>query len=466
MKTKILLDKTQTYYQKLRNLFYGRVFTAGHSREADEELVETLINTNTQYVGLMITPTAYGPSTQYAILPTDGTGDGTVVRNSIGTRINEIGLIETIAANVPRINWSDGKPSILLESEATCLTLNSEDISEVSYIKSSTTVTTNTDISPAGTLTADTLTNSPGLLGSVINAPLVPADTVTRTVSIFIKKTATDQFSVFGFRYQSGTPVGTSLQLNLRTGDFVSPVPIGGFFGAAAIAKGVQDYGDYWRVYLTFANNGTNTQIYSFIQYSRGTALSDFTVLDGSATVWGWNITEGLLSSYIPTSGSTVKREADQMTNFGDVDTFNSEEFTFFVDFRALVNNGEDRRISLSNGTGDFRLVVYFHPDDRIRVLVKNDTSAITHTLFSPLLTDITQFNKVAVRVKEDDISFYLNGIEIGSFASWTPFLTNTLDTLNFSSNDGTAGFFEGEIKNLQVINKGLTNIELAEITS
>jgi hypothetical protein len=56
----------------------------------------------------------------YSVLPVDGSGDFTVTAAN-GTRINQSGLIESVATNMPRINWVDGKPYVLREVAATNL---------------------------------------------------------------------------------------------------------------------------------------------------------------------------------------------------------------------------------------------------------------------------------------------------------------------------------------------------------
>jgi hypothetical protein len=54
----------------------------------------------------------------YSVIPADGSGDFTVTAAN-GTRINKDGLIESVATNVPRINWVAGKPYVLREAQAT-----------------------------------------------------------------------------------------------------------------------------------------------------------------------------------------------------------------------------------------------------------------------------------------------------------------------------------------------------------
>ena len=82
-------------------------------------------------VSLLVTPNAVKASKLYAIIPSNGTGDLTVTRSTTATRVNSLGLIESVAANVPRLNYNSvgGAPSILGEPQRTNLLLNSETLS-------------------------------------------------------------------------------------------------------------------------------------------------------------------------------------------------------------------------------------------------------------------------------------------------------------------------------------------------
>jgi hypothetical protein len=70
----------------------------------------------------IITPNAYKSGKLYAVKGTDLT----VTRATSATRVNANGVIETVAANVPRFDYSGGGcPSILVEPQRTNLVLNS-----------------------------------------------------------------------------------------------------------------------------------------------------------------------------------------------------------------------------------------------------------------------------------------------------------------------------------------------------
>ena len=76
---------------------------------------------------LVATPNGTKASKLYAVKPTDGAGDLSVTRATTATRVNSAGLIESVASNVPRLDYTNSTcPSILVEPQRTNIVLNSE----------------------------------------------------------------------------------------------------------------------------------------------------------------------------------------------------------------------------------------------------------------------------------------------------------------------------------------------------
>ena len=71
---------------------------------------------------LIVTPNAYKTSKLYSVVPNTTLGDMDVVRATTATRVNSAGLIESVALNIPRIDYTNGScPSILVEPQRTNL---------------------------------------------------------------------------------------------------------------------------------------------------------------------------------------------------------------------------------------------------------------------------------------------------------------------------------------------------------
>jgi hypothetical protein len=71
---------------------------------------------------LIVTPNGYKASKLYSVKPTDASGDMVVSRATTATRVNSSNLIESVAINVPRLDYTlGGCPSILVEPQRTNL---------------------------------------------------------------------------------------------------------------------------------------------------------------------------------------------------------------------------------------------------------------------------------------------------------------------------------------------------------
>jgi len=79
--------------------------------------------------------------------------------------------------------------------------------------------------------------------------------------------------------------------------------------------------------------------------------------------------------------------------------------------------------------------------------------------------TTVTDYNKIALKWKLNDFSFYVNGTEISKSTSGSVFPPNTLNTLNFDSANGGFPFF-GKTKCLAVWKEALTDEALTELTT
>ena len=157
-------------------------------------------------------PSGYKASKLYSVLPTNGAGDFTTTRASVATRVNENGLLEEVASNVPRLDYSDGGcPSLLLEANATNLITYSEDFSDASWGKNNVTITSNSAISPDGTLNADLLNFTSS--GNYVDKSGAISIGQTYTISCYVKSavSSSQTFTIYGNANKlSGTLTATT----------------------------------------------------------------------------------------------------------------------------------------------------------------------------------------------------------------------------------------------------------------
>jgi hypothetical protein len=155
------------------NAFEERVALDGGTFEAESCLNTTLTELNNEGLleeaSLVITPNAVEEGKIFSIKPTDGSGDLSVVRATTKTRVNSLGVIESVPINVAALDYTDSTcPSILVEPQRTNLATYSEDFTNSSWNKitsgesvSTPIVTANSAISPDGTMNADLIEFTP-----------------------------------------------------------------------------------------------------------------------------------------------------------------------------------------------------------------------------------------------------------------------------------------------------------------
>ena len=135
---------------------------------------------------LILTPNGYKSQKLYSIVPSTGDGDLACTRATTATRVNSKRLIESVGINIPRLDYSDGIASWLLEPQRTNIIVQSSNFI-TSWIRyNSATVAANTTIAPDGTQTADTI-NSAAINGSGVYQSIGVLAGSTYTFSVYIK---------------------------------------------------------------------------------------------------------------------------------------------------------------------------------------------------------------------------------------------------------------------------------------
>jgi hypothetical protein len=126
------------------------------------------------------------------------------------------------------------------------------------------------------------------------------------------------------------------------------------------------------------------------------------------------------------------------------------------AEISALADDLTYRSISIGSGTGVINL---FYSNVSNTIVASSAGGA----LIINQLSDITNFNKVVFKYKQNDFSLWVNGFEIGTDISGTT--GNALTTLSFDNNAGGSIWY-GKTKQIQYYNTALTDSELEELTS
>ena len=229
---------------------------------------------------------------------------------------------------------------------------------------------------------------------------------------------------------------------------------------------GIEDYGNGW-FKCTISATSTSTSL-SYRIYSSEFEDRNFSFTgDGTSGVYIYGAQVEALpyaTSYIPTNGSAVTRVKDVATNFGDVNTFNSEEGVLFVESSVLFNDlNTERRISISNGTDSNQIMIKYDNVDNILkgFYIANGVNQGIVTV-SIVVTDI---NKIAISWGVNNFNLWINGVKVSTDNSVAMIPNGTINSLKFNSGSG-GHYFYGKVKQVQVYKEALTDSELEYLTT
>ena len=411
--------------------------------------------------GVALIPSGTKASKLYSVLPANGDGDFTHSRGSTATRVNKDGFIESVATNVPRLDYplSSGVvgdcPHLLLEPSRTNLAQRTEEFDNSYWVKSNATITANQIVSPDGSQTADKYTHGGS---SAVNYIYANVGSVTSgndyTFSVFVKK---------------GT--GTFVQLLYGSGAFgtmhqnfdIENGIIGSSSGDATAF--INEYPNGWyRIGITDAATSTASGFgfVSLAQSNTASRLNSFTSSD-DFYVWGAQFEQGSYpTSYISWDGSgTTTRAADVCNGSGTSAEFNDSEGGLFAEIAALANDGTSRRLSISDGSNNNQVSIIYGSSNSISPTIYSGGSfqmGGSHTL-----TDQTDTIKVALKYSTNDAALWVNGTEVLTDTSVTT--PTGLNQARFEYGGGSNDFY-GKCKQLIYFNEALSDSELETLTS
>tara|TARA_R110000744_G_scaffold195880_4_gene315043 strand:+ start:5076 stop:6293 length:1218 start_codon:yes stop_codon:yes gene_type:complete len=395
-------------------------------------------------------PSGYKADKVYSVLPTNGDGDLTFDRNDTGTRVNKSGLIEQVSTDVPRLDYSDGScPSLLLEPTSLNLATYSQDFSDTSWSKGSSTVTVNQTTAPSGDLTADKFISTGTVQPRVERSFTVPSTNTTFTYSVFVKKINTPYVAIASYD-GSDNPF---VIFNLDTKSVVSSNSEG---------SSIKEMSNGWfRISMTQTVLSTDT--FNLWKILNCTALSAFTgVIGDESFIWGAQLeAKSFATSYMPTSSQTQSRSADSALKTGLSSYINQTAGVLYGEFAALSNEDDTYRVfSLSDGTGSDvgRVFIGFKDTNQIYAYL----GATSLGSFTP--TDATTFNKVAIKYENNNSKLFVNGVQIGAINT-TATVPSGLSRLGLDSGNGGSKFHV-KARDIRVYNTVLTDAELTTLTT
>ena len=365
-------------------------------------------------------------------------------RASSATFVNTDGLIEVAGINVPRFDYTNTNvPKLLIERGTVNRCTYSESFDN--WTKSSSVgIESDNAISPDGNLTADKMMLYGNQIGGHVRTSFGVSYASGSTLSVFVKKDTARWFAL-----------GTYLS-NDKLVWFDLDNKVVGTQGASAIGE-IQEYENNWYRCSIYIISGTFSNFYMMIS-------NDDNSLNGSdgdsVWIWGAQMETRKLSSYIPTTSSTVSRDSDSIYKTSISSVIGQSEGTLFVDFELTVGP-TGAPISVGDGTLSNFVVINKRDNNRIRFsIVASGTATFVYE------TDILSLgrHRCAIAYKQNNCAAYVDGNLIASSTSVN--IPSTLSRLSLSDVATSYDFMDGLLNQALLFPTRLTNSELATLTS
>ena len=400
---------------------------------------------------LIMYPSGYKADKIYSLKPTDGSGDLTFTRASTATRVNDSGLIETVAIDTPRIDYTLSEcGKLLLEPQRTNLIPRSEDLSSLWNF-------TNVD----KTLTQ--VKNPSGNLGVYEIAATSTSGSHYFEPSTYSATSGAD----YTFSFFAKINGSNFVQVALSTG--FSPLYqnfnlLDGTLGNGNLTSGysssIEPFGDGWyRVSVKGTTISANARFLTIPIITDIASRNPSFNGDGTSGVYVWGFQREAGSyptSYIPTSGSTVTRTADLMytepnaLGGGSVGTLMVEIQRIAID---TSNTGAGVQLLTSSSNEEIRL----HFDAPLSQVRWRDANNGYAQIGAVLSVTAGEFFKMCVVSDGTTAKAFGNGSQLGSdYSIVTPF---NFDRLSLPQK-------AYKVKQIYFSNQALTDAECITLTT
>ena len=383
---------------------------------------------------LVVVPSGVKAQKVYAQKPMTTDGQLAFSRASTATRVNASGLIETVASNVPRLDYLGSScPRLLLEPQRTNLLIYSENSALWQQPADGLTVVYNTTetLDPAGFNGAEKVTFTGGN-GRMFEAVANAVGSVT--MSAFVKAGTGNTIRLLT------TSTSIFVDFNLTTQTITSTVGTGT----------ITNYGNGWyRVTAT----GTSATTPEVAQYVFTNTAGQFVYFYGPQFEQG-----AYATSYVKTEATAVTRLADAASKTGITSLIGQTEGTLFVN-AEFTQTGSGRFLSINNGTSLNRVLLVRNSTNTTSLIVT--TSSVTQAIINTGIL-ANGSHKFAVSYANNNFTLYVDGALIGTDTSGTVPACSVLDV----GNENNANFFGDSISQVLLFKTALTPAQLAELTT
>jgi hypothetical protein len=398
-----------------------------------------------EQASICVTPNAFKAGKLYSIKG----ADLDVVRATTATRVNSAGLIESVANNVPRLDYTNGScPSILVEPQRTNLLTYSEQFDDADWTKENATITINVISSPSGLINADLLTSTSSSFSDILHST-VQVSGNEYTLSCYAKKGSSDWI----FLRLTFADAAPRVWFNVNTGA-IGTIQSG-------LTATIESVGNGWyRCSVTGVASATPPadRIDIALANSNGSTSPN---IGNSVYIWGTQLEVGsYATSYIPTVATAVTRNADVISKTGISDLIGQSEGTLFMDCKinALPLDGSFFGIQKTSSS----FVIRFGSNGTIIYAQSYNGSA--NLFYETFAYTLGNRIKAAFAYKAGSYAFYINGVQIatGSNATAIPACDETMFNSLWGNFNDSVSFYN----NAALWKTRLSNDELQQLTT
>jgi hypothetical protein len=409
---------------------------------------------------LIFYPSGYEAGILECLKPTDGTGNLTFTRASTATRVNESGLIESVATGVPRIDYTGGGcGKLLLEPQRANVVLHSGDLSQTVWAKSLYALSSTSAIQGlTATRITKNATNNGNYAGTgsrnLINTIGTFASGI-KTLSWLIRKGNTDKVAFLINNVLVGALTNVSCEFNFNTQTFTNVA-----LGLTASFENPET--DVYKIILTINDTGASTGKAIWIApIDASNNTVDGGYLDFAFAQWELGSSP---TSYTPTTTTAVTRVADAASKTGISSLIGQTEGTLYANVKFNSLGSGDSWLTISSGT-NANWIFIGKASNKIRAYVKGNGIVVLDNQ----VTNITsgQLMKIAIAYKTSDIALYINGSLIATSTNSLTF-SAALSLLALDSSSGTSENISEttEFQEILIFPTRKSNAELATLTT
>jgi len=404
---------------------------------------------------LVLTPSAFKAGSLLSIVPNDGTADFGVVRATTAWRRNASGVWESVAANVPRVHYpvGGGCPSCLVEPQRTNLLLHSQDFDNAYWTKFNSTIDSSVITSPIGF--GDAIIDDSVNASHRVQRLFSVTSGVTYTQSVYFKKGV----NTFGFLGTNNFSFWDFCFIDLNTLDTFLP---------AGVTANVEVELNGW-IRFSVTKTADTTGSFNFVFGSSPTTSSVLYIGAGDISIYldGAQLEQGsTATSIIPTTTTTVTRNADVISKTGVSSLIGQTEGSVFIDFNYNKKDTTDNFICvISNNTGDNGIWIDLNISNIFLVLVRvGGTTVISFGV--PAASFLFGRKKIMLNYKSGNTSLFVNGVQISTTSTAAFTFPVTIGKINIGSFWNGSGHLNNEINNFYLTTTRLTDSQAIQLTT